>query len=163
MNKTILGAGLIATGIVATAGVVKEANAYELPNYYVTLRGVAVTYHPSVHSEPYFNIDKWQLVDVKSITKSGKYAKVYYPENGATGWIQTKYIKTYEDDLTPDKHVTANVLNVRNKPTTKGSYVVSQLKRGTGVVILKSSNGWYYVKPLDGVGTRGWVSARYIK
>ena len=162
MNKTILSAGLIATGIVATAGVV-ESNAYALPNYYFTLRGVAVKYNPSKYSDIYFNIDSNELVDVKSISKSGKWAKIYYRENGATGWVETKYIKTYEDDLTPDKHVTASVLNVRNKPTTKGSYVVGQLKRGTGVVILKSSNGWYYVKPLDGVGTRGWVSAKYIK
>lgn len=162
MNKTLLGAGLIATGIVATAGIVKS-DAYTLPNYYVTLRGIAVTYHPSVYSEPYFNIDKDELVEVKNISKSGKWAKIYYKENGATGWVQTKYLQTYEDDLVPDKHVTAYVLNVRNQPGTKGTYVVSQLHKGDGVVILQYKNGWYYVKPVDGVGTRGWVSAKYIK
>lgn len=160
MNKMLSGA-IIGSAVVLGVGIANESDALSLPNYYVTLRGIGIKTSISTYSDVVTNIDKDELVEVIKYSKSGKYVKVRYDNH--EGWTLTKYIRAYEDDLCGDVKTTAN-LNLRKFPSTcKGSYVIKTLPKGTELIILKKLNGWYYVKPLDGVGMRGWVCAKYVK
>lgn len=158
-NKIMIAGGLVATAI-TLGGINSETNAMELPNYYVTLRGCTIMSHPSKYSEIITNVDKNELLEVITYSKSGNWAKVKY--NGHVGWSMTKYLHVYEDDLESDATVKAYALNLRTKPSTSTGRVIKTLSKGTPLVILKKSGGWYYVKPIDGVGVRGWVSAKYV-
>lgn len=158
-NKLMIAGGLVVAGI-TVGGLNSETNAMELPNYYVTLRGCTIMSHPSKYSEIITNVDKNELLEIITYSKSGNWAKVKY--NGHIGWSMTKYLHVYEDDLESDVTVKAYALNLRSKPSTSTGRVLKTLKKGTPLVILKKSGGWYYVKPIDGVGVRGWVSAKYI-
>lgn len=156
IEKILIGTGIVLTSSIAMTN---EADAAMLPNYYVTNKGIEVMYRPSVHSDVKFNIGKDELVDVKYYSKTGKWCMIKY--KGYSGWAQTKYLTVYEDDLISEVK-TKCYLNLRNKPTTYGSSVIKTLKPNTGLIILKKYKNWIYVKPLDGQGQRGWVSANYV-
>lgn len=158
-NKIMIAGGLVVAGI-AAGGLNSETHAMELPNYYFTLRGCTIMSHPSKYSEIITNVDKDELLEIITYSKSGNWAKVKY--NGHVGWSMTKYLHVYEDDLDGDVTVKAYALNLRDKPSTSTGRVLKTLKKGTPLIILKKSGGWYYVKPIDGVGIRGWVSAKYV-
>lgn len=56
-------------------------------------------------------------------------------------------------------YVTATVLNLRDKPTTK-SNVVGRLKRGQELVVIEKGDPWLQVKVDD--ETMGWVHGNYV-
>lgn len=160
MNKIISGA-IIGSAVVLGNGIINESDALSIPNYYVTLNNICIKSSTSLYSDTVANINKDELVQVIRYSNSRKYVKIKYKEY--KGWTLTENIKAYEDDLCGNAKTTAN-LNLRNFPTTnKSSYVIKTLPKNTELIILKKLNGWYYVKPLDGVGMRGWVCAKYVK
>lgn len=63
--------------------------------------------------------------------------------------------------------VSAELLNVRNMPTAKGSEVIGQFEEGAIVSVVEryrsdnNTSEWYHVKASD--GTEGWVSEKYIE
>lgn len=161
MNKTTLAAGLLlAGGIIMTAP--EKADAMELPNYYVTTHNLNVRSHPSVEKGIYyFTIPAQELVEVIEYNSNRTWAYIIY--NGTKGgWVCTKYLKVYEDDLNSTRKTTTR-LNLREEPTTTKYNVIRTLPKGTKLIILKQKNNWLYVKPLDGIGYRGWVSAKYVR
>ncbi|MBT3603186.1 MAG: SH3 domain-containing protein, partial [Candidatus Latescibacteria bacterium] len=56
-------------------------------------------------------------------------------------------------------YVTATVLNLRDKPTTK-SNVVGRLKRGQELVVVEKGDPWLQVRVDD--KTVGWVHGNYV-
>lgn len=55
--------------------------------------------------------------------------------------------------------VTASALNVRREPSTE-SDVLTQVKRGTALSVLKRDEGWTRVRLAD--DTVGWVASRFV-
>jgi N-acetylmuramoyl-L-alanine amidase len=66
-----------------------------------------------------------------------------------------------EVDMLPMEVVTANTLNVRAIPSTKGT-VLGTLKKGMEVRVLEEKNGWKKVQS-DGGAPEGWVAGEYLK
>lgn len=161
MNKMLLGLGTTAVIGTAICLNVNEVEAASLPNLYVTTGRVNCRSNPSVSKGLiYFKIPSQEIVEVVEYNKNYTWARVEY--NNCTGWVSMKYLKAYEDDLVPDVKTTAN-LNLRTEPNTTTGVVIKTLPKGTNLIILEQRDNWLYVKPLDGLGTRGWVSARWVK
>src|SRR5699024_3277778 len=55
--------------------------------------------------------------------------------------------------------VTANELNVREKPT-RNSNKVTKIKKGSRYTVLAESNGWYKINVN---GKIGWINGEYVK
>ena len=88
------------------------------------------------------------------------FAKVnewYQVEQQISGWVYKEYIDRDNSDAIYDGVVSANVLNIRDKPG--GAKVAKPLSKGHKVMIFRQQRGWYEVE------TRviGWVSAKYIE
>lgn len=66
-----------------------------------------------------------------------------------------------EVEMLPMEVVTANTLNVRAIPSTKGT-VLGTLKKGMEVRVLEEKNGWKKVQS-DGAAPEGWVAGEYLK
>ncbi|HTO08689.1 MAG TPA: SH3 domain-containing protein [Myxococcota bacterium] len=64
-------------------------------------------------------------------------------------------------EMLPMQVVTANSLNVRAIPSTKGT-VLGTLKKGMEVRVLEEKNGWKKVQS-DGALPEGWVAGEYLK
>lgn len=162
MNKVLLGASAVAlAGGITLVQNVEEADAYCLPNYYVTRVNLNLRSAPSKEDGLiYTTIPAQELVEVEEYNKDYTWARVSWGHR--TGWVYAKYIKVYEDGL-DSSHYTKVRLNLRKKPTTTEYNIIRTLPKNTKVIILKQKNDWLYVKPLDGIGYRGWVSSQYVK
>jgi N-acetylmuramoyl-L-alanine amidase len=66
-----------------------------------------------------------------------------------------------EVEMLPMEVVTANSLNVRAIPSTKGT-VLGTLKKGMEVRVIENKNGWKKVQS-DGAAPEGWVAGEYLK
>jgi uncharacterized protein YgiM (DUF1202 family) len=66
-----------------------------------------------------------------------------------------------EVEMLPMEVVTANTLNVRAIPSTKGT-VLGTLKKGMEVRVVEVKNGWKKVQS-DGAAPEGWVAGEYLK
>ena len=66
-----------------------------------------------------------------------------------------------EVEMLPMEVVTANSLNVRAIPSTKGT-VLGTLKKGMEVRVIESKNGWKKVQS-DGAAPEGWVAGEFLK
>ncbi len=62
------------------------------------------------------------------------------------------------EELPDTGRIIANTLNIRSMPNTRAAIVAKPLKKGTKVVILDESNGWYKVS----VQVVGWVYGKYV-
>lgn len=81
----------------------------------------------------------------------------YHVEQNITGWVSKEYIDRDNSDSSEDGVVSANVLNIRDKPG--GNKVAKPLTKGQKVTIFKQQRGWYHVE----TKVKGWVSGKYIK
>ncbi|HTO69144.1 MAG TPA: SH3 domain-containing protein [Myxococcota bacterium] len=63
--------------------------------------------------------------------------------------------------MLPMEIVTANSLNVRSLPSTKGT-VLGTLKKGQEVRVMETKNGWKRVQS-DGTAPEGWVAGEFLK
>lgn len=85
--------------------------------------------------------------------------------NNITGWVSNNYLANYtttgkqENVVNSEKTlvITANVLNVRNNPTTN-SAVIGSLKYNTTVIAVAQENGWYKIKYNNGYA---YISSAY--
>ena len=62
------------------------------------------------------------------------------------------------EELPDTGRIIANTLNIRSLPNTRASIVAKPLKKGTKVMLLDESNGWYKVS----VQVVGWVYGKYV-
>ena len=92
------------------------------------------------------------LVDVVSIDNGWALLR-----NGT--YVCADYITKYTDDIEWKVTTTAR-LNLRNKPTTRKSYVITKIPKGTTLDVIKESGGWLKVKYKK---YTGWVSGIYLK
>lgn len=92
------------------------------------------------------------LIDVVSINNGWALLR-----NGT--YVCADYICKYIDDLEWKVTTTAR-LNLRNKPTTRKSYVITKIPKGTTLDVIKESGGWFKVKYKK---YTGWVSGIYLK
>src|SRR5699024_8541708 len=81
--------------------------------------------------------------------------------NGKIGWINGEYVKEINptSQIGKDVEVTANELNVREKPT-RNSNRVTKIKKGSRYTVLAESNGWYKINVN---GKIGWINGEYVK
>lgn len=93
---------------------------------------------------------KGNTIQVYGKTSDGKW---YVDGNGRYFTANSQYVA----DLYGE--VNCHSLNVRDQNSTNGS-IITYVVSGNKLQILKSSNGWYYVKL--GNGTKGWVSGKYV-
>ena len=93
---------------------------------------------------------KGNTIQVVGKTSDGKW---YVDESGRYFTASSQYVA----DLYGK--VNCHSLNVRNQNSTNGS-IITYVVNGDKLQILKSSNGWYYVKL--GNGKKGWVSGSYV-
>src|SRR5699024_4406556 len=81
--------------------------------------------------------------------------------NGKIGWINGEYVKEINptSQIGKDVEVTANELNVREKPT-RNSNKVTKIKKGSRYTVLAESNGWYKINVN---GKISWINGEYVK
>ncbi|HEY8343116.1 MAG TPA: SH3 domain-containing protein, partial [Calditerricola sp.] len=94
--------------------------------------------------------------------------------NGRTGWVSGQYVRPVSATPAPSSgssgqqaapssqtvEVTASVLNVRAGPGTNYA-IISQVKRGTRLTVLKQQGGWLQIRLSN--GRTGWVSGQYVR
>lgn len=128
-----------------------------LPNYYeVRTNSLNVRAGAGTSYKIIGKLQRYDLVNVINI--KGKWAKIKY--NSKYGYVSVKYLRQYTDGLESWKCTTSARVNMRNKPTTKGSYVILKIPKGTRLEVQKESNGWLKV---NYKGHTGWISGMYAK
>lgn len=81
----------------------------------------------------------------------------YEVSQNIEGWVYKEYIDRNDSDDEEDGVVSANVLNIRDKPA--GNKVAKPLSKGQKVEIFGVDEGWYHVQ----TKAKGWVFGDYIK
>lgn len=128
-----------------------------LPNYYeVRTNSLNVRAGAGTSYKIIGKLQRYDLIEVVKI--SGNWAKVKY--NNKYAYVYAKYLERYTDGLESWKCTTSARVNMRNKPTTKGSYVILKIPKDTKLVVEKESNGWLKVTYK---GYTGWISGMYTK
>lgn len=134
----------------------------------VTANKLNVRSNPSTSSSIISGLTKNTIVNVVE-TQSG-WDKI--TSGNITGWVSNSYLTNYTVNTTTNNNnattvvstektvvITANVLNVRNNPTTNSS-VIGSLKYNTVVVAVAEENGWYKIKYNNGYA---YISSAYAK
>jgi N-acetylmuramoyl-L-alanine amidase len=110
---------------------------------------------PTTKSNIVGRLKKGMTVSV--IDVSDGWYKVQF--DNQTGWIASNYVKTTSQNSLGTQTVTANILNIRQSPSTSAS-IVGKLKEGDTVSVFVEQKGWKKIK--DGNGLEGWVASEFL-
>jgi uncharacterized protein YgiM (DUF1202 family) len=127
------------------------------------IEGLVVGNNVNVRQEPKMEaavLSTLKLGEYVSIVKSSGewYGITLNDEN--IGWVHNKLVITVDEekDLIKKGIVTANVLNIRDKPDITGSNI-GKVTKGTEITIIDKNSTWYGI---DVDNKKGWIHSDYI-
>ncbi|WP_409270772.1 SH3 domain-containing protein [Neobacillus sp. SCS-31] len=113
-------------------------------------------------------LSKGQAAEV--LEKSGEWTKI--ASKSGDGWVSTQFLqvpvkaespakeqtKEAVNELSMEKTVNANILNVRQEPSLT-SGLIGKLANGAKVEVISEGNGWALI---SFSGKKGWVSSEFL-